>query len=481
MRNQSITSARGSVLLVAMIFATLLALGLGSYLAMATGALKISRRSFTANEAMNVTEAGLEQALWTFNLANDQDVAGETVTAWDSWIIDGDSARKIFTDFSLSNGCSATVQVVVGNYNSPGLPQPTVICKATVTPSEGPVIVKMVQVRLSRRSPFEIGLVGRNGVSFNGNNAYVDSWNSNPFGVTPSPNYPYNSVNAPRRANGSVSTGSLNSAVSVMNADIFGYVSVAAPTNANIRLGPNGKIGGFSQPSGTKDDSHIAADFVEDLPPARSPTAVWVPYMEGGSNRITGSANLPTEADIAAHRGVSKFGVTTYYYTVQDISTNGTLAVKPGYNVALRATSSGTSVSTSGDISIGAGGKLSIYTDGNVTIGGGGIANASGSTAGFELWSTATTVGQVISIKGQGSLTGLIYAPNANVTIAGNGYMAGSVVANSITMSGNGEFHYDEALVNYGLAGSLTPFRASQWNELRSAEDRAVNAETFNF
>lgn len=478
------SSTRGSVLLVAMIFSTVLAIGLGSYLAMATSALGMSRRSFTANEAMNVTEAGLEQALWAFNLANDQNAAGGTVTAWNSWTIIGSTARKTFTNFNLSNGCTAVVQAVVRDYNSPGLPQPIVICKATVTPSSGPAIVKMVQVKLSRRSLFAVGMVGRTGVEFRGNKATVDSWNSNPNGLTPSPNYPYNSVNAPRRANGSVSTGSLNADVSVGNADIFGYVSVAAPTSDNIKLGPQGRIGGFTAGAGTIEAGRVAANFVEDLPVPRAPTATWIAYMENGNNRITNSTILPTDADITANRGVSRLGVTTYYYSVQSISTSGNLAVRPGYNVALRATGIGNavSISGSGEISVGAGGKLAVYTSGDVSISGNGAANASGTTTGFEIWGTATTVGQKISIKGKGgSLTGLVYAPNADVTINGDGYVAGSVVANSIRVANNAEFHYDESLITHGSAGSLTPFRASRWNELRSAADRSAHAATFNF
>ena len=63
-----------------MLFATLLVLALSSYVDLNTNSLRMAGRSFGAAEAVNMAEAGLEEAIWSFNQAQ----AGDA-TAWDGW------------------------------------------------------------------------------------------------------------------------------------------------------------------------------------------------------------------------------------------------------------------------------------------------------------------------------------------------------------------------------------------------------------
>ena len=78
--------------------------------------------------------------------------------------------------------------------------------------------------------------------------------------------------------------------------------------------------------------------------------------------------------------------------------------------------------------------------------------------------------GQTIDMVGNGSLTAVVYAPNGNVSINGNGAVNGSVVANRIKFTGNADFHYDEALT---ADDSNKPFSIAKWRELTSATDRS--------
>ena len=64
------------------------------------------------------------------------------------------------------------------------------------------------------------------------------------------------------------------------------------------------------------------------------------------------------------------------------------------------------------------------------------------------------------------------------MTINGNGSVAGSVVANNITLTGNANFHYDESLGNFGGGN---PLRISRWRELTAAADRAAHASLLSF
>jgi hypothetical protein len=96
-----------------------------------------------------------------------------------------------------------------------------------------------------------------------------------------------------------------------------------------------------------------------------------------------------------------------------------------------------------------------------------------------QIWGTNTTAGgQTVAIKGNGALSSIVYAPNANVTIAGNGDVMGAIVGYIDNIAGNAAFHYDESLANWGASN---PFQISKWRELVSATDRATYATQLNF
>jgi hypothetical protein len=48
-----------------------------------------------------------------------------------------------------------------------------------------------------------------------------------------------------------------------------------------------------------------------------------------------------------------------------------------------------------------------------------------------------------MSIRGNGSEYAIVDAPNAAVTVAGNGDFYGRIVAMTIDYGGNGKFHFD--------------------------------------
>lgn len=503
--HRRLSSTRGSVLLVSLVFALVIAIALTGYLNMAFTASKISQRSFLANDAMNVTEAGLEQMLWTFNLASSETNANNAVTAWDTphqWHYDSYNAWTTFTGFTLSQNATGVAKVYVQNFNSPGIPVPVAVCESIITPAQGVPIIKMVQVKLSRRSFFSTGMVAKNGIQFSGTNASVDSWNSNPNNASPTPNYAYNAAAVDptvgaRHAYGSIATTAISATVDVQNANIYGYVSVGSSSDTAVSVGSGGMVGDFSTPDGTKDLSRITTDFTQDLPNAVAPTVAAASlniYKEtgGGSPHYymsgSGNAQLPASND----KSITVNGVTTYYYTVTYIDLTGNASnkftVKDGYNVVLLVSAAeGTNAvktAGSGGILVGTGSTLSIYTAGNVDVtgdgsGNGGIANTSGNATGFQVWGTATTAGgQTVKIAGNGDLSAIVYAPNADVSLVGNGNMFGAIVGYQAHVTGNAAFHYDESLANYG--GS-NPFRVAQWNELRSKAARDEWATQLNF
>jgi hypothetical protein len=473
-------SERGSLLIVAMIFSIIIAVALTSYLKMATNALNLSNRTFLENEAMNLTEAGIEQALYAFNQST-----GGNATAWTSpynWVVSGNNVHYTFSGFNYSQNATGVVKVFIQNYNSSGNPAPIVVSQGIITPASGPTIVKTVQVQLVRRSLFGNGLVGRNGITFSGNNASVDSWNSNPTNAASGTYTPVAYSGGVQHDLGSIAAINVTATVSVQNADIWGYASVGGNTS-QITVGPQGLVGPFGTPSGTKDPSHVSGNFTDNLPNATNPTPSYVNTI----STINSTTTLPQTngsgviTDTPASDG-------KYYDSSPGVTlTNKILTASHNADVVLILTagSGTTAVSVgggSGSIVVNSGSSLSIYTAGNVSIAGNGVANNASQAIDFQIWGTNTTAGaQSIGIVGNGVLSAVVYAPNAAISAKGggnSGSIYGAFVGYTVNMTGNDSFHYDESLANFG---GNNPFTIVSWTELRSAADRATQSSNLNF
>ena len=95
--------------------------------------------------------------------------------------------------------------------------------------------------------------------------------------------------------------------------------------------------------------------------------------------------------------------------------------------------------------------------------------------------STGSSVLQTISLVGTSQLGAAVYAPYAAVSIKGggsSGSFQGAVVGRTITMTGNSNFHYDEALA---VGGASNPVRPGRWRELRTAAERDGYATDLDF
>jgi hypothetical protein len=76
-----------------------------------------------------------------------------------------------------------------------------------------------------------------------------------------------------------------------------------------------------------------------------------------------------------------------------------------------------------------------------------------------------------LSYSGNGTFTGVIYAPNADFTLNGGGNstydFVGASISKTVSMNGHFNFHYDEALAKYGPKRG---FVVTSWNEMTPAE-----------
>ena len=409
---------------------------------------------------MNLTETGLELAMSQLN----------TTGAWGSpWTLNGSDASATYSGFSLSAGATGQVKVYVQNYAGSN---PLVVAKGIVTPPSGATIIKMVEVSgIAQRSLFAKGLVGRNGLSFSGNNAGVDSWDSDPTAAAAGAYTPVGYSAAVKNANGSIAAVSVTATDAVGNANIWGTASVGGNSTSSITVGPQGSVGPFGTANGTKDPNSISANFTDNLPAVTTPTP--------SATNLTYYSSLPHAGDAMAADG-------KYYYQVAS-TVNSSLSITSGNVVLLFTTLSGTdSINLAGNnnISIASGASLAIYTAGNIKFAGNAAVNNNnvGNTTSLQIWSTNTndpasnggTVAQSITIAGNGNLSCTCYAPNASLSAKGggnSGALYGAFVAYSVTMTGNDQFHYDENLGRMGNSGSFSP---SKWRELVNSTDRAT-------
>src|SRR4051812_13490683 len=84
---------RGTALLAAMCFSTVLALSLGSYMTLCSRTLSLSTRTMQSTHSIALAETGMEDAVWALN-KND----------WSAWTISGTTATRTISGFSYDGG-----------------------------------------------------------------------------------------------------------------------------------------------------------------------------------------------------------------------------------------------------------------------------------------------------------------------------------------------------------------------------------------
>ncbi|MEI6233364.1 MAG: hypothetical protein WCT04_09940 [Planctomycetota bacterium] len=133
--------------------------------------------------------------------------------------------------------------------------------------------------------------------------------------------------------------------------------------------------------------------------------------------------------------------------------TGGTVTFAAGItNIYL---DSGLKQSGQGLIVLAAGATVNIYQDkdGSFDMAGQGLTNNTQIASSFNV--VSASIGTV-NVTGQGNIYATVYAPDASAKVAGNGEFFGAVIADTVTLSGLGEFHYDTAATSPGIKTTVT-------------------------
>jgi hypothetical protein len=462
---------RGSLLIVAMILCAIIGVSLASYIQLGRTGLGISNRALYNNAAMNLAENGLEEAMYSINKK-----LKDPSYNWSEWTTEGgpNAWRKLpggSDSYAFEQNATGSVRIYVYGYEGSS---PKVVARSTVMLGGGAStpIEKWVEVQLGKTSKFANGLVARQQVIFKGEHSSVDSWESG------SPAKPYSTEW--RHAKGTVA--SLSVAVDaplIENVQIWGYVATGG---ALPSVGSSGSIGPIGTAPGTINTAYVSTDFTANFDPVVVPS-----FASTNLGAITDSINLPRTGDAPASDGKFYYSASSITFDDKAVNIQKRLSGDAAPTVVLVLHNALDSIAiggTTGALNIETGAKLTIYAAGDVNIGGRGIMNGGTSTAdanppaNLQLWGTKPAEIQDIHIKGNGVMSGVIYAPQGSVRITGARDVCGSVVANDITLEGEVAFHYDESL---GKIGGANPFRVSHWKELTTASARQPHAGVLDF
>lgn len=417
---------RGSVLVITLFLSFLFGYFLFYYLSLASSQQKLVKRSQAWNAAMSVAEAGAEEALAQLNPGAPQPVLNLTVNGWGN-----PSSAGLYGPMSrsLSNGSYSVVYTTD--------PMPTIYSTGYVTiPSLSAELTRTLKITTTTYPLFTAAMAVLYNINLNGNGISTDSFDSSNTNLSTNGRYD------PSKTSTNGSIASLLGIVNVGNADVHGAVYLGPTANYSIQA--NGIITG-----GVTNDFN--ASFEDVVLPAGQPLpaqTVSTPLViDGISYQYVFGYNQPANG----------------LYQIGGLNANIYVGTNSHITLVLHGNSNAGVLRVAG---IGpTAGQLTIFMDGpNFNISSSSLVDG-GLAASLAYYGTTNNTS--ISLGGNATFTGTIYAPQAQIHMGGGGSgnydFVGALVAKSVSMGGHFNFHYDEALHLHGPVGG---FVAKSWAEL---------------
>jgi hypothetical protein len=396
---------QGSFMMFALFFGVILTITLGSYLVMVSTQDKSVVRSEHWNSSLTLAEAGVEEALAQMN-ASPNDFSAN------NWGMSGGNYGPVTR--TMGTG-SYGVAIVPGSI-------PTIYSTGYVTvPITGTILSRKVKVTAQNQPLINVPLGAVGNINMNGNSAATDSWNSH------DPNLSNNGAYTSSKTSTNGSVASVDGIVNIGNHTIEG----------NLYLGPTATYtSGSNQVTGT-----IYSDYNVQFPDAVLPTVSWLPAVAvSGAYDFTVSGN----------------------YVVTD---SKNITVEPGVTVTLKLTATSfnpSSITINGGLTNS--GTLTMYqVSGTASMSGNSAPNVTRPQNFYYYGLPGVTS---ITLSGNSTFIGVIYAPEASLTLNGGGNsnnLEGAAIINTVTLNGHYDFHYDESLATNGPSRG---FIATSWQEL---------------
>ena len=429
---------------------------------------RLATRSFFQSAALNLAEAGVEEALFAINTNTfDSDHGWALVTGSST-----DFAKSITSGFDFQQATGAVYIRVDGATGT----SPVITAAGVINIPNQPKLLK--QIYVGGTAPARIwsnSIVSKGNVTFSGS-ASIDSYDSN-LG-------PWNAAtNRSDRA-----TVATNATVQLSgSAEIYGYVATggAAPS-----VGTGGRIYGATSPSSPLvDTSRVRTDFNANLADATAPTGTSISlgaYALGSSSTVV----LPRAGDTVSANG-------RYIYSATSFALGGSCTLQIDGAVDIIVTGN-LSIGGTARLQVGGGSSsepsLNLYCSGDMSMSGHGMVNSTAKPVNVAIWGTKPAGStQTITLGGSSAFIGTVYAPNGNISQSGSADIYGALIGNSVTLSGGCEFHYDVQLEGAASSGGPTPLsgtgsgymRVRTWTELKQTPGSGSafardNREPFN-
>lgn len=283
--------------------------------------------------------------------------------------------------------------------------------------------------RVTRRGlpMFAGALVARHGITFSTNSILIDSFNSM------DPNYSTQGCYDPAKAKAGADICSDKGLIDLGNAVVKGKLRMGL--EAGCSLGPAGSIGDLVWGGPGIQVGWSSRDFRFFLPEAPPPYATGLTPIGGtlaGTNYlwVLGSGDYlyadPNGVKLTNGAVILVIGSRSRLYVAADF------VMEPGTSILITA-----------------GAILELYVGGSNTVLG--QVHNRGNCYQFRYFGLPANTN--VTVLSTGSLAGMLYAPNAAVTLnAAEGVdIQGTVTADSIVVNSQANFHFDENLIRKGL------------------------------
>lgn len=280
-----------------------------------------------------------------------------------------------------------------------------------------------VVVSLTPQSVFQYALFGSDQVMIGGN-AITDAYDSTLGAYQPDASQPGYNFSKDGDVGTNATTASPTSGITVDGTSLV--------VNGQVVVGPD-----VADPTSVV-DGNVNDDFITGGPPKYVSSPLAFP-MEPVAVPQTCTSTLPPLVE-----GTRTFTSAQSPYCLSgDVVINGN-----------------ETVTTSGSVQVYLSGALTI--NGNATVG----VPSNPSALIFLMTPTAEATIQQGDLQGNAKIYAGIYAPDSKVAISGNAEILGSVIGESVDVSGNAKVHYDTAMGEFNAVTNLNKITLLSWREL---------------
>ncbi len=360
-------------------------------------------RSYWSLRALNLADAGAELAVWEI-IHNDA-----LFTGWSG------ANPKTLTLSSFTDNSGETIGDITLSAESTAPDRYLITSTGFIPDVADYEVKKIVKVKVFPHALFNNGIFGCDSVTISGN-ALVDSYDSS------------EGAYSPLTAGSNADVGSNGDLTLLENAII----------NGDIFISPSGTVTGNTEEHLTG-ETYYSADDVElgGLPDISS--FIILPS--------TGNYLLSKDSDIILPGDYRYESITVDGQAVLTISSNTRIYIHNDFIIA-------------GQAEVVTNDNVEFYIGGNADFAGQGIVNTSEISSNLQIFGVGDETN--ISFTGLNDFYGTIFAPTSSVYIAGNADFYGAVVGESVELTGNIEFHYDEDLTQ---SGPFLGYDIAYWQE----------------